>query len=58
MKFEGTADCAATADPTVAVNVAITIEHPLLVKGEPGSGKTGLARQIAASLRRRATKGR
>jgi MoxR-like ATPase len=50
MKFEGTAEYVATPDLTVAVNAAITLERPLLVKGEPGTGKTELARQIAASL--------
>ena len=50
MKFNGTDDYVATADMTVAVNAAITLERPLLVKGEPGTGKTELARQIAASL--------
>ncbi len=38
------------ADLTVAVNAAVTLERPLLVKGEPGTGKTELARQVAASL--------
>jgi MoxR-like ATPase len=51
MKFEGSAGYVATPDLTVAVNAAITLERPLLVKGEPGTGKTELARQIAASLR-------
>ncbi len=50
MKFTGTEDYVATPDMTVAVNAAITLERPLLVKGEPGTGKTELARQIAASL--------
>ena len=50
MKFEGTADYVATPDLAVAVNAAIALERPLLVKGEPGTGKTELARQIAASL--------
>ena len=50
MKFEGTAEYVATPDLTVAVNAAIALERPLLVKGEPGTGKTELARQIAASL--------
>jgi MoxR-like ATPase len=51
MKFEGTAEYVATPDLTVAVNAAIALERPLLVKGEPGTGKTELARQVAASLR-------
>ncbi|MEL7230756.1 MAG: MoxR family ATPase [Pseudomonadota bacterium] len=50
MKFEGTKDYVATRDLTVAVNAAITLERPLLVKGEPGTGKTELAKQIAQSL--------
>ncbi|MCU4653809.1 MoxR family ATPase [Roseibacterium sp. SDUM158016] len=50
MRFEGTADYVATEDLTVAVNAAVTLERPLLVKGEPGTGKTELARQVAASL--------
>ncbi|WP_425052468.1 AAA family ATPase [Psychromarinibacter sp. S121] len=50
MKFTGTESYVATADLTVAVNAAVTLERPLLVKGEPGTGKTELARQVAASL--------
>ncbi len=50
MKFTGTASYVATDDLTVAVNASITLERPLLVKGEPGTGKTELARQVAASL--------
>ena len=50
MKFEGTNDYVASADLLVAVNAAISLERPLLVKGEPGTGKTELARQVAASL--------
>jgi MoxR-like ATPase len=50
MRFEGTGDYVATEDLTVAVNAAVTLERPLLVKGEPGTGKTELARQVAASL--------
>ncbi|MGH1425287.1 MAG: AAA family ATPase [Pseudooceanicola sp.] len=50
MKFEGTKDYVATDDLTVAVNAAVTLERPLLVKGEPGTGKTELARQVATAL--------
>jgi MoxR-like ATPase len=50
MKFEGTEDYVATDDLTVAVNAAVTLERPLLVKGEPGTGKTELARQVSQSL--------
>jgi MoxR-like ATPase len=50
MKFTGTDRYVATDDLTVAVNASITLERPLLVKGEPGTGKTELARQISESL--------
>ena len=50
MNFQGTDSYVATDDLTVAVNAAIALERPLLVKGEPGTGKTELARQVAASL--------
>ncbi len=50
MRFQGTKDYVATEDLMVAVNAAITLERPLLVKGEPGTGKTELARQISDSL--------
>ncbi|WP_294225807.1 MoxR family ATPase [uncultured Shimia sp.] len=50
MQFSGTKDYVATDDLTVAVNAAVTLERPLLVKGEPGTGKTELAMQVARSL--------
>ena len=50
MRFEGTAEYVATADLKVAVNAAVLLRRPLLVKGEPGTGKTVLAQQIAAAL--------
>ena len=50
MKFEGTKDYVATEDLRVAVNAAITLERPLLVKGEPGTGKTVLAHEVAKAL--------
>lgn len=50
MRFEGTKAYVATDDLKIAVNAAITLERPLLVKGEPGTGKTVLALEIAKSL--------
>lgn len=50
MKFASTESYVATEDLTVAVNAAVTLQRPLLVKGEPGTGKTELARQVAGSL--------
>src|SRR5919198_4724443 len=50
MKFTGTNAYVATDDLKVAVNAAITLERPLLVKGEPGTGKTVLALEIAKGL--------
>ncbi len=47
MRFEGTSDYVATDDLKVAVNAAVTLRRPLLVKGEPGTGKTVLAHEIA-----------
>ncbi len=51
MRFEGTTSYVADGDLMIAVNAAIALERPLLVKGEPGTGKTELAKQIAESLR-------
>jgi len=50
VKFAGTKDYVATEDLKVAVNAAVTLERPLLVKGEPGTGKTVLAIEIARAL--------
>src|SRR6201746_432828 len=50
MRFEGTSADVATDDLKIAVNAAITLERPLLVKGEPGTGKTVLAVEIAKSI--------
>ncbi len=50
MKFTGTDTYVATDDLTIAVNAAVMLERPLLVKGEPGTGKTELAKQVASSL--------
>ncbi len=51
MEFKGTSEYISTKDLSVAVNASINLEKPLLVKGEPGTGKTELARQIAKSLK-------
>ena len=50
MRFEGTSNYVATEDLKVAVNAAVKLRRPLLVKGEPGTGKTILAHEIAAAL--------
>ena len=50
MKFYGTDAYVATDDLKLAVNAAVALERPLLVKGEPGTGKTELARQVAEAL--------
>ena len=50
MRFEGTQDYVATDDLKVAVNAAVTLRRPLLVKGEPGTGKTVLAQEIARAV--------
>jgi MoxR-like ATPase len=52
MRFEGTDTYVATDDLMMAVNAAVTLQRPLLVKGEPGTGKTQLAREIARALNR------
>ena len=50
MKFQGSDQYVATPDLMLAVNAAVTLQRPLLVKGEPGTGKTMLAEQVAESL--------
>jgi len=50
MRFTGSAEYVSTEDLTLAVNAAITLQRPLLVKGEPGTGKTMLAVQVAKAL--------
>jgi MoxR-like ATPase len=50
IRFEGTSSYVATDDLTLAVNAAVTLERPILVKGEPGTGKTQLAIEVANSL--------
>jgi MoxR-like ATPase len=50
MKFTGSKSYVATDDLKVAVNAAITLERPLLIKGEPGTGKTVLAQEVAKAL--------
>ena len=49
-RFEGTDTYVATTDLQVAVNAAIALERPLLVKGEPGTGKTILAHEVARGI--------
>ena len=53
LRFEGTDTYVATQDLRVAVNAAIALERPLLVKGEPGTGKTILAHEVARGDRQR-----
>ncbi|WP_417512923.1 AAA family ATPase [Minwuia sp.] len=50
MRFEGTSNYVATEDLMVAVNAASTLERPLLIKGEPGTGKTVLAHEVAKAF--------
>jgi MoxR-like ATPase len=50
MRFAGTDDYVATDDLTLAVNAAVTLQRPLLIKGEPGTGKTRLAEEVAKAL--------
>ncbi len=52
MRFEGTKNFVATEDLKVAVNAAVALQRPLLIKGEPGTGKTVLAQEIARALGR------
>ncbi|NIV17053.1 MAG: AAA domain-containing protein [Woeseiaceae bacterium] len=51
-KFKGTSTYVATDDLMMAVNAAVTLERPILIKGEPGTGKTQLAQEVAKSLGR------
>src|SRR5215831_11027999 len=52
MRFSGTDSYVATDDLMLAVNAAITLQRPLLIKGEPGTGKTMLAEEVARALER------
>jgi MoxR-like ATPase len=57
MKFQGSDNYVATQDLMLAVNAAITLKRPLLVKGEPGTGKTMLAEEVAEALNCRCCSG-
>ena len=50
-KFQGTSRYVATDDLKIAVNAAVTLQRPLLIKGEPGTGKSVLAQEVATALR-------
>ena len=50
MKFKGSEQYVATDDLMLAVNAAITLQRPLLIKGEPGTGKTMLAEEVSRAL--------
>ncbi|MFT6662995.1 MAG: MoxR-like ATPase, partial [Maricaulis maris] len=50
MRFEGTDQYVADGELSAAVNAAVALERPLLVKGEPGTGKTELAKQVAQAM--------
>ena len=51
MKFKGTDSYISTEDLSMAVNASVVLERPLLIKGEPGTGKTMLAQEVASSLK-------
>ena len=51
MQFKGTKSYISAEDLSLAVNASVNLEKPLLIKGEPGTGKTMLAREIASSLK-------
>ena len=53
MKFKGTKNYVATNELQMAVNASVTLQKPLLIKGEPGTGKTLLAEEVAKSLKKR-----